>query len=155
MTKRDPEPAGDQLARRQLASNNFVIQWSDRFNSGIPEVDKQHFKLVALINQLFKIIQEGADKVQLGAIADELLDYTITHFRAEEDFMQELNYPGTEAHKTLHQKFAAKVSAVLQGIKQGKPVDASELFAFLKSWLIEHIEKQDIGGYAAFAKRRR
>jgi methyl-accepting chemotaxis protein len=134
-------------------TGQFVIQWNERFNTGISAVDKQHFRLVALINKLFKIIQDGSDRIQVGAIADELLDYTITHFQFEEELMDKMGYPGIEEHKTMHQKFAAKVADVLNGIKQGKQVNSSDLFGFLKGWLINHIEKQDCGGYAAYSKR--
>ncbi|HEY5672108.1 MAG TPA: bacteriohemerythrin [Malonomonas sp.] len=140
--------------RAQQTGNSFVINWDDRLNTGISLVDKQHRKLVELINQLFQCMKDGGDRMLLGSIIDELVDYTVTHFRAEEEMMKRTNYPDLENHKRIHQEFVAKVGSTLTKLKNGERVAPADMYKFLKDWLINHIEQQDRDGFAPHVRAR-
>ncbi len=130
-----------------------LIRWSERLNTGIPEVDDQHRRLVDLINQLFKAMQHGSNKTEVSKVVDELVDYTQTHFRDEEDLMRRHGYPGLSEHQRIHQTFVATVAKYAEKIKGDTHLSATEVFSFLKDWLLSHIEKQDRDGYAPMIRK--
>jgi methyl-accepting chemotaxis protein len=144
-----------QLSLPTPQKESFSIQWSESLNTGIQMVDKQHQRLVELINQLFHCMKDGGDRMMVGSVIDELVDYTRTHFRAEEDLMKKHHYPDFAAHKAIHDRFVAKVGEFSEKLKSGARLAPADIFKFLKDWLISHIEKQDRDGYAPHVKKRR
>ncbi|WP_321368706.1 bacteriohemerythrin [uncultured Desulfuromusa sp.] len=128
------------------------FQWKDEYNTGVALMDKQHRRLVELINQLFQCMKDGGDRMMLAEIVDELVNYTVTHFRAEEDVMRKHNYPDLEAHQQIHKNFVDKVGVYAGKLKAGERLPPADIYNFLKDWLISHIEKQDRDGYGQFLK---
>ena len=59
------------------------LEWSDDLDTGIAVIDDQHKRIVAMINQLDDA-QRTANKVKVGTVIDELIDYTVSHFAFEE-----------------------------------------------------------------------
>ena len=137
-----------------MNNGEYIIQWNDLLNTGIQIVDKQHRRLIDLINQLFKCMKDGGDRMVLGNVVDELVDYTVTHFRTEEDLMKKHHYPDFEGHKRIHDQFVAKVGDFAEKLKSGVRLAPADIYKFLKDWLISHIEKQDRDGYAPHLKKR-
>ncbi len=139
--------------QKDSSRGKLVIEWNDQLNTGINVIDKQHRRLVELINQLFQCMKEGGNRKLLGDIIDQLVDYTVTHFRTEEELMQRSHYPDLANHKAIHQGFVAKVEDALTKLKNGERVAPADLYKFLKGWLINHIEQQDRDGFAPHVKQ--
>ncbi|SEA62202.1 methyl-accepting chemotaxis protein [Desulfuromusa kysingii] len=133
-------------------SSEKMFQWKDEYNTGVALMDKQHRRLVDLINQLFQCMRDGGDRMVLAEVVDELVDYTVTHFRAEEDVMRKYNYPDFEAHQQIHKSFVEKVGVYANKLKSGERLPPADIYNFLKDWLINHIEKQDRDGYGEYLK---
>lgn len=55
-------------------------------------------------------MKDGGDRMLLGSIIDELVDYTVSHFRTEEEMMKRTGYPDLENHKQIHQQFVDKLA---------------------------------------------
>ncbi|MCF6180141.1 MAG: bacteriohemerythrin, partial [Geopsychrobacter sp.] len=146
----------DMLNRFVLAGSDTggnLIRWREELNTGIPEIDEQHRRLVALINQLFAAMKQGSNKIEIATVVDELVNYTLTHFRDEEDLMRRHGYPGLSEHQRIHKTFVATVADYAEKIKGDENLSATEVFSFLKDWLISHIIKQDRDGYAPLIRR--
>ncbi len=139
----------------QQSNNKFVIHWDDKLDTGLTLIDRQHRKLVELINQLFKCMVDGGDRMLLGQVVDELVDYTVSHFRTEEDLMAKTGYPDLQNHKAIHQEFVAKVADFVTKLKSGERLAPADIYQFLKGWLINHIEQQDRDGFAPHVKKSR
>ena len=73
----------------------------------------------------------------------ELVDYVRYHFAEEEKLMAEHNYSQTDRHAELHQVFVRKVAGFLKKLKTDGSISAQDLLSFLKSWLIDHILRED------------
>ncbi len=138
---------GPQTEPRTASGHRDLLQWSDRLSTGVPLMDKQHQYLVELINRLFTCMRDGGDRMLTAGIVDELVNYTVTHFRAEEDVMKKHNYPDFEAHKKVHENFIEQVGAYAEKLKSGARLAPADVYRFLKNWLVEHIEHQDRDGY--------
>lgn len=141
----------DDLAQRlpSLAAvwegQEVLIRWSPAFELGHPLVDRQHQGLVDLTNKLYRAIRGGQARAVLGGVLDELVDYTVTHFRDEEALFQATAYPGKKAHLDQHQGFVRTASALQADFRAGKAVLGSDTVEFLRDWLLNHIQGSDRG----------
>ena len=121
------------------------IEWQRVFNTNIPEVDEQHQKLVAMINQLDDSLHMGMGVVnkEEGTVLVALVDYTKYHFDTEEKVMQKIGYPDYQGHKKMHEDLRHQIASKLLRLKGGGSVSATELTSFLTDWLINHIIHED------------
>ena len=133
-------------------NDHLLLQWSDRFNTGVPLMDKHHQRLVELINQLFQCMQDGGDRMLTAQVVDELVDYTVMHFRAEEEVMKKNHFPKLAEHQQKHQDFVQQVGRFVEKIKSGSRIAPADVYRFLKNWLVEHIEQEDRNSYGNFRK---
>ncbi len=58
-----------------------ILPWNESFETGLPEIDAQHKKLVELINQLARDWSSLADLEKLNVIFNELTAYAHYHFK--------------------------------------------------------------------------
>lgn len=120
------------------------IQWSDKLSVGVGSIDAEHKKLINLVNELNQHILVGSRNEAAGNALSGLIDYTVTHFKNEEDLMKKHGYPGYPNHKTEHEKLTAKVLDFKDRYVSGKTGFTIELIKFLQDWLINHIEGTDM-----------
>lgn len=84
------------------------IDWNAGLHIGIPEIDEQHEKLTAMINELYYAFMDGRDKAVLSSIIIGVADYTGYHFDAEEKRMRQADYPEAAVHFGEHREFLDK-----------------------------------------------
>ncbi len=66
-----------------------LIQWNESFSVNVVEIDKQHQKLVGMINDLYDAMHQGKGNDVLGKIIDGLIMSLIeqrNNARAKKDF---------------------------------------------------------------------
>jgi hemerythrin len=120
-----------------------IVQWNASFAIGQPEIDRQHRALVEMIGGLQRSLTEGIINPQIGVALKELVHYTTTHFRDEQEIMRQIGYPELESQLQMHKQLTDQVVAILTDLKQGKALTATDLIAFLRTWLLEHILHED------------
>lgn len=120
-----------------------LIQWNDSLSVDVASIDKQHQKLVSMINELSDAMKQRKGKDVLGKILNSLISYTETHFKAEEKYFDMYNYPETADHKKEHLAFVQKVMEFKTGFETGKLSVTIELMSFLSDWLKNHIKGTD------------
>lgn len=126
------------------------MEWTDKFSVGVAVFDDEHKKLIAIINDLYDHVARGADKLTLQRVSDALVDYTLTHFRHEEDYFEEWAFPGAKEHIRDHEELRHKVFEYRQDIAASETTElAAEMLRFLRSWLAQHILVED-KKYGAF-----
>jgi hemerythrin len=130
-----------------------LIQWSDSLSVNIVEIDKQHQKLIGMINELNDAMRQGKGKDILGKILNGLIVYTGTHFKTEEVYFDKFGYPDANNHKKEHSDFVAKVSEFKDGFEKGKRGLSIEIMVFLSDWLQTHIKGVD-KKYAPFLNEK-
>ena len=123
-----------------------IFPWNENFNTGITLIDEQHKMLVQLLNQLASHVAFQADIPTLSAIFDQLADYAVYHFQAEEMIWHEyLSEDPMEAkHKLVHNSFIQAVQK-LKEETASKPADTviEGVLSFLARWLASHILEND------------
>jgi hemerythrin len=129
------------------------LRWSDDFLVGVADVDRQHRRLVEMVNELHSAMLEGRGKDVLGGTLVGLVDYTVTHFATEEAYFDRFGYPGAVEHKTQHQGFVEKVADFKQGFDEDRLMVTLDVMDFLSTWLVEHIKGSD-KAYGPFLNER-
>lgn len=120
-----------------------LLKWNDSFSVNIQAFDAQHHKLIGMINELHEAMRVGQGKQALQKILAGLVDYTQTHFAAEEKLMLAHNYPGYLAHKAEHDALTKKVLELQAQYQADEIVLALPVMEFLKDWLTHHILNTD------------
>jgi hemerythrin len=120
-----------------------LIEWNARLSLGIDEIDTQHRKLIELINDLDRAMEQGKGKAVIGRTIDGLVAYTQFHFGAEEKLMTECGYPGVERHKLDHVAFVKKLIDFKYGYAKGQIGLSIAVMSFLSNWLTGHIQGTD------------
>ncbi len=141
-------------AQEGLLGSGELIKWTSDFALGVDAVDRQHQKLVRLLNDLHHSFLLGGNRGELASILEELANYTQTHFHDEEQLFMPTAYPGKTAHLAKHQDFIQQITKFRQDFESGVGSVGSEILVFLKDWLVQHIQGTD-RGYATYVNKHR
>lgn len=120
------------------------MKWDDSLSVGNPQIDDDHKHLFALLDKLQDAMKQGKANAVLASILDELVQYTVWHFRREEQFMQRIRYADFAAHKAEHDKLIAEVNDLQQRMQRGALTLSLSVNQFLSDWLNSHIRSSDI-----------
>ena len=134
-----------------------LIEWDDSLKLGIAAVDRQHERLVGIINRLHQATMEGRGTDVIGEILDELIIYTATHFSMEEKYFAQFAYADAEEHKREHDALIEKVSAFAddfeKALRSSRSDLAKELLQFLQIWWRYHMMETDSKFVALFKEK--
>ncbi|MBU0638988.1 MAG: bacteriohemerythrin [Planctomycetes bacterium] len=142
------------------------FEWEDRFRVGVDEIDRQHQRLIGLINELHAAITRSDELATMAAVLAEmdaitsalaeLIRYTEYHFSTEEGLMVECAYPECDDHRHAHQQFIEKVQGYQQQFEKKKTRLSVDLIDFLVQWWRAHIQDSDkrCGAYVISRRSR-
>lgn len=119
-----------------------------RYSIGIAEMDREHARLLALVERFRLAVEvELADEERIAAAHEALtamLEYTRVHFASEEKLMASYQYPDLAAHQAKHRGLIAAVQKMLDEVIEHKRASAPvKLNLFFTVWLLEHIMTED------------
>jgi len=115
------------------------ITWSEIFSVGVPDLDAQHRRLIAIINEFHEAQEAGAGVARLFQVLNALVAYAEQHFAEEERRLEETHYPDLLRHRREHERLVQEIFELNGRYERGEPETAEEVKAFLKSWLLDHI----------------
>ncbi|HNX54051.1 MAG TPA: hemerythrin family protein [Prolixibacteraceae bacterium] len=132
------------------------MEFTDSFSNknlsiGNNDIDDDHTKLIEIINDLNDLIQTRGTREDFARILSLMTDYSLTHFRQEELYMQEFDYPKFNVHKKSHLEYIYKVSNYNLDLAKKNPPEPQEIVDFLRTWWQNHILMLD----AAYEKYRK
>lgn len=123
------------------------LVWKDEFNIGIDAIDKEHQRLISIINRLFVLRHE---EQKSGKACEEGIRYfyehAIRHFTDEENYMELIGYKNLKIHKRVHKDFRDRTLPVLEGeLKRSNysPEAVDHFLAVCAGWLIGHTMTED------------
>jgi len=131
--------SGGKLPNLYENEKSQHIVWKKDFDVGHEMVDSQHKKLVDLLSQLNESVLNKEERFISGIIINDLLDYTVYHFSAEEQLMESFAYPAIEGHKAIHKKLVQQALLMRQKYQNCEANIDTLLLEFLKEWLTTHI----------------
>lgn len=120
-----------------------MIEWSDKYKTGIELVDEQHKELFRLFNKIYDLYYNEflIDKYdQIITAVEELKDYTKYHFKAEEEYMISIKYNKFFEHKLKHEDFIRKIDDIDYNIiDNNQQSQLLDILKFVSNWLIDHV----------------
>lgn len=119
------------------------ITWKESYSVGVTIIDEQHKKLFALLNELKDAQEKEKDYDTFYKIINELCDYSVYHFKTEEDLLKEINYPHLSEHVEEHEYFRRQVKELQKMSKERKLLLSIKLVIFLKEWILTHVLESD------------
>ncbi len=120
-----------------------LITWNKNLSVNVPDLDAQHQKLIGMINDLHDAMAKGQARNMLKPLLDRLIQYTVTHFRYEEQYMQQIQYAKLAEHKGEHERLTNQVQNFAQKFDSGELSVTIEIMNFLRDWLTNHIQRVD------------
>jgi hemerythrin len=109
-------------------------------------IDAQHRELYERVEK-FRALTVGGetDEHALRHFILYIHEYTVLHFRTEEELMHELHYPGQWEHVDEHFAFWRDVLNVMEVCERLKysPLCGQRVFALVSNWMREHVENED------------
>ena len=115
-----------------------MITWKKKFDTGIKRIDKQHRKIVEILNTLFSL-PDKADPKEISRVFDDLRNYIIEHFKVEEAYMKTHGYAGLEQQVKEHTFFIDKLCEYQKGFLKHDSFTTINVFNFVWDWFSGHI----------------
>jgi hemerythrin len=128
------------------------IELDDDLRTGDRRVDDQHEALFGMFNGLHEAMTRGRGTEVVGPLIQQLHDYTLEHFDAEQGLMVEARLDAVEMldHVEEHRQLTERVRELVLQYRDGGLPTVLPLATLLQEWLIGHIRKRD----RVLAKRR-
>ena len=111
---------------------------------GLSCVEIHYCILYAGVNNEFNdaLVAGRSDEI-MGAIFDELVAYTETHFSVEEKLMASHDYEDLENHRREHRVFTDQIKMDRYNFNAGAWKYEKKMKDYLRGWLVNHIAASD------------
>ncbi len=119
-----------------------IFKWDKNFETGLPEIDRQHQGLADLINRCGKLlIQDRLYADDLDGLFTQLFSSTEQHFQAEESLMASLaiDKRHQERHIKEHADFLLEIDFMQKDIGLADNDCGKSLLQFHNNWLAYHL----------------
>jgi hemerythrin len=124
-----------------------MITWKDEYTVGVELIDSQHKRLLEIAGNVYELTKNSfiTDKYdRIVEVIEELRDYTVFHFKSEEEYMLSIGYKKFLSHKVEHDDFVNKVNSLdLNQIDESQQKHLLEILEFIIKWIDEHILQKD------------
>jgi hemerythrin len=126
-----------------------MLTWRPELAVGHPDIDADHKRLIAIINDFERMVENSPKERALHEVLVSLHDYARVHFAREEELQAAAGYSGLERHRREHQALlhSVKEMASRHFVVRTQPITAESLDTlghFLRRWLVDHIIKSDL-----------
>jgi len=128
-------------------------KWDETLETGHPRIDEQHKQLFDALINIIEASKQGKDKEEIYKTLDFLAEYTVLHFKTEEDLQLKYDYPDYPIHKQSHDEFKTTVKNQIYTLQtKGPEKELIDIVAqTVGDWLVTHIKGNDIA-MAAYLK---
>ena len=130
-----------------------AFEWTEELSVGIPEIDRQHRRLMEIIEELGKAMKERRGQEEAARVVGKLVAYVRNHFELEERLFREHGYPESQEHMRRHLEFTRRAHGFRQQAEAGTLLLSVEIMRFLRDWWMTHITVED-QKYAPFLRER-
>lgn len=121
-----------------------LLNWKPDYLIGHTRIDAEHQHLFDLINAFHYAFVQSRDRREILQLLNSLVQYAEEHFQREEQLMAEHAYPGLERHREIHAGLFETIFRLQGKLEQASIKLEKDTFAFLRTWLTEHIVEHDM-----------
>jgi hemerythrin-like metal-binding protein len=128
-----------------MTKPKWDLDWNEGMSVGIPEIDANHQRFIALINELDRSHSERIKTTEIHKRLQLVIDDTKLHFENEEKFFQEWRYPNADVHASSH-KLVLKILKRIQDsfMPFGPEAEWPDAALKIQNILISHILAEDM-----------
>ena len=124
-----------------------MYEMKEEYKIGVENIDEQHKKLFELADKTYMLLKDdfSIDKYdKIVHLLSELKEYTIFHFKSEEEYMESINYKRLFTQKIEHNNFIKALENIgYNDLDSEQDESLVKILNFLNDWLVEHILKTD------------
>ena len=120
-----------------------LIEWTNEFVLGVPDVDREHRELIELINTLHAGLYRGDSRRRVVERLGEMHALIAAHFAHEEAFMREIRYMAYAEHKEDHEILLDDLRDIIAATEAAGQLDHARLSADLDYWFSAHFRTHD------------
>lgn len=125
-------------------ANTILKSWDSSYSVGVSQLDQEHQKLLDMFFQLHQALTLGKSKAIIVQLVSELKEYTLTHFKHEESYLEQINHPTLDEQKQEHDAFVHKVDEFEIQLDKGNTFLSMQVLQFLNDWIANHILDKDM-----------
>ncbi|MBF0605496.1 MAG: hemerythrin family protein [Nitrospirae bacterium] len=118
------------------------VVWDEGLSVGILMADRDHQRIMDLINRVLDGMLGGQSEVALSGLLDDLIGFAREHFRREEELMRTHDYPELQSHREMHRFLEKKVSGYKTAFLAGE-AEVGLAAELMKDWIVLHIQGVD------------
>jgi hemerythrin-like metal-binding protein len=120
-----------------------LFEWKQDYSVSVKQFDCDHKKLFSLVNELNDAMAHGQGRLVIGNVLQRLLQYTRSHFAAEEAAMRAADFDGLAVHVAEHRELTEKVEKFAEDYTGGRTSVTIDVLYFLRDWLEHHVCQTD------------
>lgn len=124
-----------------------MYEFKDEFLTGIEMIDNEHRRLFEIADELYDLRHEEfiPDKYDnIRKILEELKNYTMTHFKHEEEYMKSIGYRKMFTQLSQHDALREIINGWdLDSIDENQDAAIDEMLGTVADWLVNHILNED------------
>ena len=117
--------------------------WIEEFSVDNTNIDTVHKSLIDIYNNLIEYVESKRNLNEFAMILSKMTDYSLVHFKKEEEYMQKMSYPELTEHRRLHKDYIYKVAMYNANLLGINPPEIKEIINFIYIWWVDHILKID------------
>jgi len=133
----------DEEQFNQNEDSQRLLKWQDSFEIGIEEADRQHRKMIDLMNDVHIMSAQSRSPHAIARALNVLIEYTKVHFSWEENLFDSHGYQKSEEHKETHKNLVDELIAHKEKIALADIAEIDKEMEQLNTWLLHHIEYSD------------
>ena len=118
------------------------FNWSDNLSVDVRASDRDHKKLIDMLNRLYERMKSRQGKGVVGNVIDDMVSYTKFHFAREEEFFAKTGFLDVEDKKE-HKEQVKQAEELQSRPKSGEVALSIETLDLLKDRLTMHIQGPD------------
>ena len=115
------------------------IEWAEQFQLNNLSIDKEHKTLVNIYNNLVDALEQKKPNTEIVTVLTELTDYSLWHFKHEEEWMKQVHYPDFDAHQMEHKDFIYRIAMFNLSFDRTDETMIYDIISFLREWIVHHL----------------
>jgi len=133
-----------QLWEMSLEDLRKNFGWKNIYSVNNMKIDQEHRQLFDIAKEAFTTVNDENRSKKIKQILTDLYEYMQTHFRDEEEYMKEVEYPYLKQHKEIHKKIITDLN---EFVKKAPTIEVElfekELARIIDLALVQHIIQED------------
>ncbi len=87
-----------ELWNKSLPKLRKSTNWIKEYETGNQQIDEEHKELFDILNKAFEEVDDEEREQKIKDVLKHLYDFMKIHFKVEEKYMMDIDYPDFEAH---------------------------------------------------------